>query len=116
MLDIHEARERGVPSLKLFGEVDRSNVEQFQVAVDTALGGERRRLVLDLTHLVFLDSAAISVIFRTLSQLSPGYWLAVLNPTPSILRLFELIGLLETDNFRVFFSRDEMQVALDDRT
>ena|GEM_PF-4609700 len=113
MLDIQKTMERGAPCLKLLGEVDRSNIEQFSAAVDEVLREGCRRLVLDFTHLVFLDSAAVSVIFRTLARLSPEEWLAVLNPAPSILRLLQLVGLPEVANFRVFVSRQEMQIALD---
>ena len=113
MLDIQRTTERGAPCLKLLGEADRSNVEQFSAAVDEVLREGGHTLVLDFTHLVFLDSAAVSVIFRTLSGLSPEGWLAVLNPAPSILRLLRLVGLPEVADFRVFVSRQEMRTALD---
>ncbi len=112
VLDIQRRTECGTPCLQLSGEVDRSNVERFSAALEEVFSEDRHRVVLDFTHLVFLDSAAISVIFRTLALLSPEDWLAVLNPAPSILRLLQLVGLPEIANFRVFVSRQEMHIAL----
>ena len=49
----------GVAVLKVVGEIDMSNTEAF----DTALDGTSGRLVVDLTECEYLDSAGLSVLF-----------------------------------------------------
>jgi anti-anti-sigma factor len=79
--------------LKLSGELDRSNLQALDDALDTA---ERRakRIVLDLTELTFIDGGGL----RTLQEAGErarrnGHELVLENPTPWVRQLLELSEL-----------------------
>jgi anti-sigma B factor antagonist len=50
------------------GELDLASVPAIQEEIDGALSGGARRLVVDLTDVVFLDSTAAALLFRLAAQ------------------------------------------------
>jgi anti-anti-sigma factor len=59
-------REDGRLVLAAAGEIDLSNIEQFDQALTsatTAAGGRGERLIVDLGQLDYMDSAAINALF-----------------------------------------------------
>ncbi len=76
------------------GELDLATVDDFRVAVDTALQQHPMALLLDLADVDFLDSSGIAVLAVALrAQRAHGGALAVVNPQPIVRRALDLVGL-----------------------
>ncbi len=74
------------------GEIDLSNVEPFNQALIAAVAGAEsggeRRLVVDLTGVQYLDSAAVNVLFPHAERIR-------VIAQPSLVRIFDISGLSE---------------------
>lgn len=55
--------------VRVSGEVDLSNVTAVMEAIASAVPGDAPRVVLDLTHTNYLDSAGIAMLFRLAERL-----------------------------------------------
>jgi anti-anti-sigma factor len=79
--------------LRLQGEVDLTNRETFEAAVErmTNIGGD---LVIDLSELTFIDAAGLRALaqaaYRTDGE---GRLLRLHRPSPHVRRLLRLVGL-----------------------
>jgi anti-sigma B factor antagonist len=98
--------------LGLVGEIDGSNVGVVHEAICRLLLSDPEVLLLDLTHLEYIDSSGLGLIFSIVERLPPSGWLGLMNPGPRTLRLIELVGLLNTPRCRVFLDRAELALAL----
>ena len=85
--------------LSLYGDVDSSNVDEFEAALGAAIASPGA-VVLDLTHLNFIDVAGLRVLERQANQLSDAGDRLVLSSPPAflervleVLELDELIGV-----------------------
>jgi anti-anti-sigma factor len=82
--------------LSLHGEVDNSNVGELDDALSAAIGSQIGVVVLDLTHLTFIDVAGIRVVERQARQLSESGKRLVLSSPPAFFeRLLEVLDLDE---------------------
>jgi len=82
----------GASLLTVSGQLDISNADQLEQAVERATARTRDGLVFDLSSLEFMDSAGISVIVRAASELDS---VSLRNPSPMVRRLIEITGLSE---------------------
>jgi anti-sigma B factor antagonist len=76
---------RDVVVAHLEGELDLSNVRGVGEAIRRALSNDVRALVVDLTGVTYLDSAAIHVLYRLhtrLQERAQRLWIAVAADTP----------------------------------
>jgi len=84
--------------LSLYGDVDNSNVDEFDAALAAAIGSPGA-VVLDLTHLNFIDVAGLRVLERQAMQLSESGNRLVLSSPPAfverVLEVLELDALVE---------------------
>ena len=84
--------------LSLYGDVDSSNVGEFEAALGAAIGSPGA-VVLDLTHLNFIDVAGLRVLERQATQLSESGNRLVLGSPPAflerVLEVLELDALIE---------------------
>ncbi len=55
--------------LTVHGELDIATAPEFRERLDAAVDAGARRLVLDLTHVAFMDSVAIAAILHTRTRL-----------------------------------------------
>ena len=70
-LTLHQTHtDAGAAALEAVGEIDLSNVEAFSAALDAAKGDAANPLTVDLTHVTYLDSAAINALFRHVDHIS----------------------------------------------
>ena len=83
----------GEPRLTAVGEIDLSNAEEFTRALAGAVG-PAGRLVVDLTRVDYLDSAALAALFAQAGQIE--IHIAALNES-----LFTVCGLAELTEVRV---------------
>jgi anti-anti-sigma factor len=74
------------------GEIDLSNVEPFSQALTTAVAGAdsggEKRLIVDLSGVEYLDSAAINVLFPYADQIR-------VIAHPFLVRIFDISGFSE---------------------
>jgi anti-anti-sigma factor len=108
---VTRGRLLGVPAVILSGEIDRAVMPELQPMLSSfvdrvnmahVLERARAPILLDFTDLTFVDSAFISVTYDILEQLPEGCPLCAVNPSSSVVRVFELAGLLSQPGFRVF--------------
>jgi anti-sigma B factor antagonist len=88
--------------LMLSGEADLWSAPELKRTLYDMLAQERR-LVIDLAGVRFMDSTALGVLVAIERRLAGDERLALADPSPEVLRLFELTGL--TAGFRIFPTR-----------
>jgi anti-sigma B factor antagonist len=98
--------------LALGGEVDYEVSPQLRTHVVRAIKAGRRRLVLDLSDVTFIDSTAIGVIAGAVERLDEagGGSLAVVCTHEKVLQILEITGLDSV--ITLFGSREEAVSAL----
>jgi anti-sigma B factor antagonist len=81
--------------LALGGEVDYEVSPQLKAHLNRAIKAGRRRLVLDLTDVTFIDSTAIGVIVGAVEKLdeSGGGSVAIVSMHEKVMQIFEITGL-----------------------
>ena len=89
-LDPQETDDPDVQHVSISGELDLTNARELEDRVAELAAGERSLVVLDLNRVVFIDSAALHVLFRTARTGRIGI---VLSPTAPIARTVEIVGL-----------------------
>jgi anti-anti-sigma factor len=83
--DLRLATTDGVVVARLEGELDLSNVRGVGEAIRRDLSNDVRALVVDLTGVTYLDSAAIHVLFRLhtrLQERAQRLWIVVAADAP----------------------------------
>jgi anti-anti-sigma factor len=78
--------------LTAMGEIDLSNVQPFSEALTTAVadahGGSDGRLIVDLSGVEYVDSAAVNVLFPYAEQIR-------VIAQPFLVRIFDITGFSE---------------------
>jgi anti-sigma B factor antagonist len=92
---IDDTEHNDVAVLMLGGEVDYEVSPQLKAHLIRAVNAGRRRLVLDLLDVTFIDSTAIGVIAGVVERLDPadGGSLAVACTHDKVLEILEITGL-----------------------
>lgn len=83
-----------VVSVIVAGEVDITNAAQLSGAGRNALASTPGELIYDLTAVTFMDSSGLGHLVRGLRAARPVP-VRVLVTHPSLLRLFDITGLLD---------------------
>ncbi len=78
------------------GHLDLTSAPKLKWVLVEELGAGRRRVVLDLSLVTFMDSTALGVIVAIKRNLGADAVLAVAAASPAVLRLFEITGLDRT--------------------
>jgi anti-sigma B factor antagonist len=79
--------------IRVRGEVDTATAPQMGQAIDQQLE-RRRRLILDLSEVEFMDLHGLAVLMRASRRArAEGGSFAVERPAPCVVRLFELVRL-----------------------
>jgi anti-sigma B factor antagonist len=80
--------------IALRGELDLYSVDAFRAALDDSLDAGAERVVVDLSHVDFIDSVALGVLANGMKRLrGAGGGLGVVSGNPQIVRVFEITGL-----------------------
>ena len=82
--------EDGTVVVHLAGELDMTGVVKARAAIDAALGGRPRRVILYASGLHYMDSSGIALLVL-LSHKAQD--VQVRNPTPIVRQLMEMTGL-----------------------
>jgi anti-anti-sigma factor len=88
-IDMH-LDSTGTQVVMLSGELDSSNADSLQEQVASIPPQPPRRLIFDLTGLLFMDSAGIAVLIGAAAKASS---VSLRNPSPIIRRVLEATGL-----------------------
>jgi anti-anti-sigma factor len=83
-----------IATVQVRGELDLATAPQVRACLTELYGSGRRRVVLDLSELDFIDSTGLGVLVAALKRFrSDGGELAVVNPTNRVRKVFELTRL-----------------------
>jgi|ERR671918_251030 anti-anti-sigma factor len=86
------------PSLVLvdvMGELDLTNAHELEERLEALAESNGARLVLDLNRVVFVDSAALHVLFRIARRLGKNRFGLVLEPSAAVARTLAIVGMSE---------------------
>lgn len=81
--------------MEVAGELDLTNAREMEERLDAVAVGNGQALVLDLNRLVFIDSAALHVLFRTARRLGRSGFGIVLEPTAAVASTLSIVGITE---------------------
>lgn len=100
LFKIDSETKNGIPLLKIEGDIDLHTCPELRSAVQIALQGSPEKLILDLSHVTYIDSTGLGVIALTAKQMSghEGKIYAVCSQ-PHIRKVFELSGLQKKNVF-----------------
>lgn len=102
----HETIGGDVDQIKVSGFLDAHTFEQLEEALLKQFSQSRYKIVVDLTNVDYISSAGAGVFIAALSESEEnGGKIVLLNPTKSVLDVFDLLGL--TQIFEVVTSREE---------
>jgi len=76
------------------GELDLTNAEDVERRLE-ALSSDTSALVLDVNRVLFIDSAALHVLFRTARRLGKERFGLVLDPNGALARTLEIVRISE---------------------
>ena len=80
--------------LTVGGEVDLHSAPALQAALDDVIAAGATTLVLDLRHVLFIDSTGMSVVTAAVKRLRDGGGSFVIaSDKPEVLRVFRITGL-----------------------
>ncbi|MEU5949997.1 STAS domain-containing protein [Micromonospora sp. NPDC047465] len=89
-------RQGGGTCLRLAGELDLSTAPELNAAIDRLVDGGERRLLVDLTELVFCDSTGIAAFVRGDNRVAAdGGWLRVTGASGRVDRVLQVTGLAD---------------------
>ncbi len=97
-----------VPIVDIEGEIDHFVAPRLQRQIDDLIDEGTKSLVLDFTHVNYLDSGGIGVLFSAMKQLVPrnGH-MGIVCQDQNVIRILELVGLFdERTNVALFSDRD----------
>lgn len=81
----------------LAGEIDLASVESLEAAIAATEATAAKDVVLDMSGVTFLDSSGLRVLVTANERLSAtGGRLVIRRPSPSVMRVLEITGLLST--------------------
>jgi anti-sigma B factor antagonist len=96
LVSISVAGTASTVAITVVGEVDSSSAPTLRAAVENALTGSVRELVVDLDGVTFLDSAGLCVLAATHRTTSEsGIRLRVLASGRAVIRPLQITGLWE---------------------
>ncbi len=84
--------DRGSIVVRVSGDLDLSNVEDVESAVEPMLSQPPKRLVVDVAGLRFADSSALALWVRWANRVDQ---VEIRDPSDTVRRLIERMGLAE---------------------
>ena len=94
----------GTHVINVRGEIHVQTAPRFSQGLTDAIENGKTAIVLDLSHVEFIDSTGLSVLLNGLRQVVAAHGrMAVVCANPTVLRLFQITSLDET--FDIFPAR-----------
>jgi anti-sigma B factor antagonist len=89
-------RDPDTTTVALTGEVDVLTVDQVRAALEEALAGRPREIVVDMSGLTFIDSTGLgALIFGFQRARDAGVRFRLAHPSRAVHQILVLSGLLE---------------------
>lgn len=89
-------RHADVSVIVLAGEIDLGNAAEIARGLNGQLDPGRSRLVIDLSHVTFIDSSGINELFQLSRRLATvGGQVILAAPSESVARVFDILRLGE---------------------
>lgn len=104
-LEIVDLPEQEAVLVRLAGELDLTNSREIEQRLTAGLQNGSR-LVVDLNRVVFIDSAALHVLFRLSRTLGAAGMTVVAAPGAPVARTLEIVGV--HDAMHVVASADDL--------
>ncbi|MCP4460488.1 MAG: STAS domain-containing protein [Cytophagales bacterium] len=92
MVDIKTTKENDICKIVAVGEVDASSSIELDNAMKSAFETEKK-IIVDLSGLEYISSAGLGVFVSHLEDIRSGINLVLFGLSPSVLQVFELLGL-----------------------
>ena len=96
----------GVVIASLAGELDLTNARELEERLDAAAPGETT-LVIDLNRVVFIDSAALHVLFKVAERRPKDRLAILMEPTAAVSRTLDIVRM--RDAVRIVASLDDLE-------
>jgi anti-sigma B factor antagonist len=109
-LEIERTRSDGYDVLVVKGELDIATAPRMLTALNEALADAEVPLVVDLSHVVFMDSTGLALLMnarRRALRTERGF--AIVCPSGPIARVFEIADMVES--LRVCPDRESARLA-----
>jgi anti-anti-sigma factor len=90
-----QTQDPGIVVVDVTGEFDLTNAHEVEEQLEELFATNGASLVLDLNKLLFIDSAALHVLFRTARRLGRNRFGLVLEPTAAVARTLEIVRIDE---------------------
>lgn len=85
---------QGISIIRAAGKIDAANVALFEDAVKSVTAHEGQNLLIDLSHLVYINSGGLRVVLAAAKiQKNTSRSLALCGLTPEVMKIFTLSGL-----------------------
>jgi anti-anti-sigma factor len=91
-LELDEGIAAGVVVAALSGELDLTNARELEERLEAA-APTSVLLVVDLNRVVFIDSAALHVLFKLARQRGREHLALLLEPTAAVSRTLDIVGM-----------------------
>lgn len=96
-LSLHARLSGEAAILHVGGSVDAGTVHEMRTALAELVDAGHRRVVLDLSDVIFLDSTGLGAVVSTYSRLrAVGNAFAIVCPNDLVFRVFRITGLDDT--------------------
>lgn len=82
----------GVPTIRLSGEIDMSNVETLRRTIEPVVARASDKVIFDLGELSFMDSSGIALLLQVSAK---SRTVRVLRPSPLVKRMIDATGLTD---------------------
>jgi anti-anti-sigma factor len=93
-LDLRVRPDRNRVIVEVSGELDLASVGKLRETLDELRGHGWEHIVIDLREVTFIDSTGLSLLLNAeRSARRPGASFAILDSSPAVARLLEVVGL-----------------------
>ena len=111
-MDVTTSTLKRVPLLILAGEIGHESCPRLRRTLEGALHEGIDKLLLDFTHVEYIDSGCIGLMWALFKSLAGHGWMGVIGANVNILRILSVVGLVEDDTFRLFATREDVELVL----
>ena len=94
-MDILSVEDAGVLIVRVGGRLDAVSADHLEAEVRRQLDAGHRRVVFDLTDLVYLSSSGLRVFLLTARELRGEGTLLLAAPSPMVRQVFDIAGVEE---------------------
>jgi anti-sigma B factor antagonist len=82
--------DAGVPTIKLSGEIDMSNVDSLRRLIEPVVARAPERVIFDLASLAFMDSSGIALLLQVSAK---AQTVRLREPSALVRRMIDATGL-----------------------